>query len=728
MNLFTISSVIVIISNFSIAVFLLSKGLKNLTNKVFFCIAASGGIWGLGTLGFSMVPFGEPGRALFYWKIACLGSILTPVFFTHFIFSYLGLKKRFFILVIYCLGVIFLIFNFFKPKLFLGEVRFLFNDFYWLDWRKSKSLPYLIFYLGFYWALLPYTFFLLLSFYKRVSGIARMQAKYIILGSVIGWLGPEFLFLPIFGIDIYPVSNFFIAFYPLIFAYAVIKYRLMDVTVAITRTGIFIAVYTVVLGIPFALAVSYKELLLTFFGVNWWMWPLILMAVLATSGPFIYIFLERKAEDRLLKEQRRYQDTLKQASVGMTRIRDLKRLLDLIAHIITKTVRITYVGIYLYDVETDQFLLQVSRDKGRVPIPKLTSHNPLITWINLKREPLVYEEIKRQMQDTNQEVFRLLEENMRLLYASVIVPSFLEDRFMGFIVLGDKVSGKIYSFDDLDVFQVLASQAALAVENAQFYEETKQMQEQVAQAEKMATIGTMADGLSHQINNRFYALSLIAGDTIDTIKTADTSKCSPEVKDMIEQVNHALDRIQTNVIQGGEVVKGILKYTRKGDEGFEPLTLDNVLDGTLDMVQYKIKLSEIDIVRGYPKDTPKIKGNLVQLEEVFFNFIDNAYDAIVERRTMLEDQDYRGRITIFAVPKEDNLEIIIEDNGMGIKDDSIKKIFTPFFTTKTSSRKGTGLGLYVIRRIIADIHKGKIGFESAYKVGTRFIIELPIAG
>jgi signal transduction histidine kinase len=73
------------------------------------------------------------------------------------------------------------------------------------------------------------------------------------------------------------------------------------------------------------------------------------------------------------------------------------------------------------------------------------------------------------------------------------------------------------------------------------------------------------------------------------------------------------------------------------------------------------------------------------------------------------------------------LEVVVEDNGIGMKDTDAKKVFTPFFTTKTSSRKGTGLGLYVIRRIITDTHKGKISFESAYKEGTRFILELPIA-
>ena len=246
----------------------------------------------------------------------------------------------------------------------------------------------------------------------------------------------------------------------------------------------------------------------------------------------------------------------------------------------------------------------------------------------------------------------------------------------------------------------------------------------------MATIGTMADGLSHQINNRFYALSLIAGDTIDTIKLTDTARCSPEIQEMIKQINSALERIQVNVMQGGEVVKGILKYTRKGDEGMEALTIDQIIDGTILMVQYKVKLGEIDIIRDYPKDTPKLKANLVQMQEVFFNFIDNAYDSIVERKTLLKEPGYRGKIVVSARKSNtDNIiEITISDNGMGVRQEDIKKIFTPFFTTKVSSRKGTGLGLYVIRNIITESHNGKINFSSEYKRGTKFILELPIAG
>jgi signal transduction histidine kinase len=693
---------------------------KQKIHKIYALLNICVAIWGVGLYFIGNRNLSKD-SALFWWKIAHIGGMLIPVTFFHTMLELCHIKKRRVLIFFYFQAFFFI---FLTILGYIGwKLELLFNAFYYI---KPSGIAYIL--ATFLWFLaMLLGFAVLIRTYVKSSGVKKNQYKYLLLAMIMGFGGGASHFMPVYGIKIYPLS-ILIVFYVLISTYAILKYRLADIRVAITRTGIFVLVYTLVLGLPFAIAIKLRDYLIESLGPGWWMMPLFLMAALATLGPFIYIFLQNKAEARLLHEQRSYQESLKQASIGMTRIRNLHKLLDLITHIVTKNVRISYAAIYLYNRDTNKYTLQISRDKGRVPIPSVDMDNPLVSWITSKREPLIYEEIKRQMEDTGNEIFSLLEQNMTMLTASVIIPSFLEDRFIGFFVLGDKISGQIYTPEDLSVFQVLASQAALAIENAQFYDEAKDMQEQIAQAEKMATIGTMADGLSHQINNRFYALSLIAGDTIDSIKLTDTSKCSPEVQEMISEINHALQRIQANVIQGGTVVKDILKYSRKGDEGLESLTIDQILDNTLEMVQYKVNLAEIDIVRDYTKDTPRLKGNLIQLQEAFFNFIDNAYDAIVERREVLKEAGYRGTVTISAKPKENNLEIIIQDNGMGIKDANNNKVFTPFFTTKTSSRqKGTGLGLYVIRRIITDTHKGKITFESEYKVGTRFILELPLA-
>ena len=128
--------------------------------------------------------------------------------------------------------------------------------------------------------------------------------------------------------------------------------------------------------------------------------PLFLMAVLATVGPFLYIYLQRKAEERLLKEQKRYQDTLKHAAIGMTRIRNLRKLLSLITHIVTKTVRISFAAIYLWDEPNNEYGLQVFRGTNKVPVKKFNADSTLIKWIISKQQPLIYEEVKRQMQDS----------------------------------------------------------------------------------------------------------------------------------------------------------------------------------------------------------------------------------------------------------------------------------------------------------------------------------------
>ncbi|MCX5697751.1 MAG: ATP-binding protein [Candidatus Omnitrophica bacterium] len=725
LSLYVITAWLTTVTASYVGILVYFKNPKSKVNQRWFFMSLSIAFWSL-FLGL-MFNSRSDQAGLIYSRILMIGADFIPFTFYYFVYSFLELendkKQKKILFASYIITIFFLLVNS-SPLLYVRSVSYKLpvNCYY------PDAGPLFSFYVLFYFVLIGYSCLLLYRTSAQLTAQKKNQCKYILFATVVGFLGGATTFPLWYKIKIPPIGSHFVWLYAVTISIAILRYRLMDISVAITRTGIFIAVYTLILGLPFAVAGFLRGWLIEFLGPQWWILPLGLMAGLATVGPFVYIFLERRAENRLLREQKRYQDTLKQVSIGMTRIRDLHRLLNLITHIITKTVRIAYAAIYLYDQDVQEYILKVSRDKNREFIPKITPDAPLISWLILKHQSLIYEEVKRQMQDEASPAFKKLEDNMRSLGASVVIPSFLEDKLIGIILLGDKLSGQIYTPEDLNVFQVLANQAALAIENAQFYEETQKMQEQIAQAEKMATVGTMADGLSHQINNRFHALSLIAGDTIDTIRLTDTSNCTPEIQEMIKGINYALDRIKSNVIQGGEVVKGILKYTRKGDEGLEPLTMDQILDATLDMVKYKVKLSEIDIIRNYAKEIPNIKGNFVQLQEVFFNFIDNAYDAINERKAALNEPGYRGKITISARQKTDKtIEILVDDNGMGIYGHNSEKIFTPFFTTKTSSRKGTGLGLYVIRKIITDTHKGKISFESTHKSGTRFTIELSIA-
>jgi len=373
-------------------------------------------------------------------------------------------------------------------------------------------------------------------------------------------------------------------------------------------------------------------------------------------------------------------------------------------------------------------VLKASKSTEFVPSPEvqIDRESDLISYMYRYKEPVVQEEVKQKAQDFKDNKFQNINELMEKIDAAVIVPSFIENRLIAFVVLGKKKSGEVYSQDDLVVFSILANQSALAIENAQFYEDMKKTQEQLFKAEKMATIGTMADGLSHQINNRLHAMGFIAGDALDTLRFKKKKKLSKEMQELVDDMEYSLKKIEDNVKQGGEIVEGLLKYTRKGEEGFIAVNFDSLISAAIEMVQFKIKLDQIEIVKNYDTSTYHIKGNFTQLQEVFFNIIDNSYDAMMQRKSELKEEGYKPILEITAEKRGKNMDIIMKDNGMGVKKEDIHKLFTPFFTTKLSSKKGTGLGLYVIRQIIEENHGGRVRFSSEFKQGSQTLITLPV--
>ena len=487
--------------------------------------------------------------------------------------------------------------------------------------------------------------------------------------------------------------------------------------------SIFIFVYSLVLGIPVWL--GFKLL-----GKGLWLLPVTFMGIFATLGPFIFLYIQKRAEDRLLQEQRRYQATLRQASAGMGKIKDLKKLLNMIVYVLTHAIQIEHALVYIYDEGQKKYVLGAAKRKsGNIKfIENIEENSPLIQYILDKKNPVIFEEIKQKAQDYKDLQLTQIEQIITSLEGALLVPIFIDQELIAIIIMGKKESGKVYTEDDLAVFSILANQTALAIENAIFYEDMKRTHEQLFQAEKMATIGTMADGLSHQINNRFHALGFIAGDALDTIHLYQNDLTPEKMKEVMAELNRAFVRVQENVIQGGEIVQGLLKYTRKGDAGFVAVDVDEVLKSAIEMVQFKIKVHELKIIHDYdPASIPKIKANFTHLQEVFFILIDNGYDAMMQRKNEKKEPDYQPTLIVRVVKEDNSARIIFEDNGIGVKDEDMHKLFTPFFTTKLSSKKGTGLGLYVIKKIVEDNHQGQVEMVSKYMQGTQMKLRLPIA-
>ncbi len=702
----------------SFGFFAFVKNRKSAVNQSFLLLTISIFIW-LFFYAIAMRITNDYEKSLEFYKYGYIGIIFIPVAFYHFVSSFLGRRDTYLKAVIYLLALVFVVVLYSSSRLIDGL--------YLYKWGYYPQASHSIhpFFLFFFMGLFTLAFIFLFSEYLREVNLIRLaKLRYVISASVLASIG-SIDFIPNYGITIYPFGFIFMIQLPLVFAYAIMKYRLMDISIVMTKTTIFLVVYSFVLGCPFAMGFILQEQLIHVLGNNWWIIPLISSTTLASIGPHIYGFIQKKAEQNLLQEQRQYQSTLRQASLGMGRIKNLNKLLTLIVHIVTRAVRLEHCSIYLLHEETGRFVLKAVKGKKftETSLSAIPRDSILVSYLRKKMEPIVYDEIKQKAQDFNDKELFEIESISKTIDGALIVPSFIENKMIAIFVLGNKKSGKLYTQDDLAVFSILANQSALAIENAQFYENVKKTHEQLLQAEKMATIGTMADGLSHQINNRLHAMGFIAGDAIDSIKL---HKPDQDTQKLLDEIKHSLERIQDNVKRGGEIVEGLLKYTRKGAEGFEAVDLNKLVDASIEMLQFKIKIDQINIVRNFNGNTPKILGNFTQLQEVFFNIIDNSYDAMMQRKDEMKEPGYKGCLEIGASRNGVKIEITFRDNGIGVKKENLEKLFTPFFTTKLSSRKGTGLGLYVIRQIIQENHEGGVSFTSEYKKGSETKMILPI--
>jgi len=711
-NIYSFSSLFAAIFCLASGIFVFVKRPKDKKCKFFAIASILTGLWT--SFPFIMSRAHNEASALFFARIIYISAILSAPAWLHFVFAVVKEKwskrENRILFLSYCLSVPFLFFSF-SPFFLRGVNRF-------APHFSVIPGPLYIFFVNIFGLIFIYIIKTILSSVRVASGYYRNRLKFILFSFIFGFLSGIIHFASAyFNKEPFPHDLLLIAYTSLI-AYAIFRYRLMDITLAITRTGIFVAVYTLLLGIPFIITVQLKDWFINTLGVNWWMLPSGSIALLATVGPFIYIYFQRKAENRLLSEQRQYQETLQQAASGMTRIHNIERLLNFIVELVTKAVRISHSAIYLFDEKSEEFLLKASRNFKKGQISSITKKSSLIVWAEKKKEPLVYEEIKRKAEEAPNPTLKELEEEMRSLNASVVVPSFLEDKLLSLLILGDKCSGRIYTSEDMNIFSTLASQAALGIENASLYENIEQqvrqrtqklveVQKQLIQAEKLATVGTLAGGVAHEINN---PLTAILANTQMLLATADSFDA--DAKESLKLIEEASKRCRT-------IVQKLMTYARKPLESSEAPEIDllKVLKKVISFLGYQLEQENVKIISEVKGDTYIVRGNHNELEQVVTNLILNAKDAIKQIKES-------GVIYIFLSKSDDWIKLEVKDEGAGIPKKIISRIFDPFFTTKDVG-KGAGLGLSICQTIV-EKHNGSITVQSEPNKGSTFTVQLPI--
>jgi C4-dicarboxylate-specific signal transduction histidine kinase len=300
----------------------------------------------------------------------------------------------------------------------------------------------------------------------------------------------------------------------------------------------------------------------------------------------------------------------------------------------------------------------------------------------------------------------------------VAIPLVLNEQLLGVINLGKKSNLKRYNAVDFQFLTTLKNQSAIALSNSLIYQnieeqvkertqELVEVQKQLIQAEKLATVGTLSGGVAHEINNPLSAI-LMNVQMLLAVSDDDGVKVDKESLELIEE---ATQRCRT-------IVQKLMVYAKKPLETDEISVTDLcvVLKKTLAFIGYQLEQDNIKIIMNIKEEPLTVMGNPNELEQVFTNIILNARDAVKEAKR-------DGKIYISLFKDRNDVKVEIKDEGIGIPQECISKIFDPFFTTKEIG-KGLGLGLSICQSIV-EKYKGRISVQSEFRNGTIFTIVFP---
>lgn len=257
--------------------------------------------------------------------------------------------------------------------------------------------------------------------------------------------------------------------------------------------------------------------------------------------------------------------------------------------------------------------------------------------------------------------------------------------------------------EEVSLIEMVAREISIHVERYETEEHKSRLQEQLRHADRLATIGQLAAGVAHELNE---PLANVLG-------FAQLAAKSPKLP---KQAADDMQKIVRNCLHAREVIHKLLTFARQMPPEKALVNLNQVVRDGLYFLESRCSKAGIEVVRTLDSDLPEIYADASQVHQVLVNLVVNAIQAMHEG----------GKVTIETRRGNDSAILAVSDTGCGMTDAVRQNIFTPFFTTKDVN-EGTGLGLAVVHGIVAS-HNGRISVQSTVGTGSRFDIELPIDG
>lgn len=625
---------------------------------------------------------------------------MSPIF-TQFSASFVKIKLSFlFYAINYLISFIFILFTYSSLFAIGGEDFLIFHE-----WPRPGPLFHLVLIYFAINVIFGHTL-LVNKYFKTKESIIKNQILYVLLGGVFGFFGGSVNFLPWYRIPLLPVTTILVSLWVLLPAYAILRYRLMDIYLAIKRT----AAYSLSAGLLTAfiaiLVITATNLLSSFANVS----SLKISIVAALLIAVLFNPLRNRIQiliDKLFyKKTYDYYHTIQEVSSTLASVFELEKIYQYLGDVINEAMGLKDVYLLAgasggsFDVvchissKKDKNIKKKAEHEKTEEI-KVNKFSGILKFYKTSNIILIQDELPNYEEHLGQETVDRIKKDLEVFHGEAVVPVFIDEKLTLLMVLGGKISGDIFTNEDVNLLNTISVQTAIALKNARLYQ-------QKINSERLASIGMMSATFAHEVRNPLTSLKTFA-------------------QLMPEKYNDFEFRDTFSKIVVGEIEKidGLISDLLDFSSNKKPIRINNInltelLDKIVDYVKGKLEFekSKIVVEKNYSGDVISMSGDEVKLKQAFSNIIINGCQAMHGEGVLRINIKNNGK----------HFDVIVEDTGEGIHPEDLSKIFDPFITTK---ERGIGLGLAISKRVIED-HKGKIHIKSQLSKGTTFTISLPV--
>ncbi|MBI2925183.1 MAG: hypothetical protein HYY24_05705 [Verrucomicrobia bacterium] len=692
------------IFHFFLTFFVLTRDLRAAINRAYALWGFSLTLWNLSAFCMFRAPDAATGQ--FWAQFLWLGVVFLPISICHLclLMAQINIGRALPALYLMHLGFAATIFT----GHFVGDVRRIHVGYY--------SIPGPVFwaYMGVYVAVAVATVAMLYTKQRALPRLHQTRLRSLLLAYGLLLLCGTNDLLPILGLDRYPLTN--IPFYPmgnlaailfgLVVCYSVLQHQLLDIHITLGRLAarlvrlmFFFLVGLCLLLLLTAIAPN-QFTLFTFFSS---------LGVLLVSSLIASVFFPRlfgdgsdALERRILGDRFEYHDKIRGFTESMPWYSDPDGLLNDFEELLLKTVRVRSYHIILLDEATRVFsLFRAYPDQDPTQYPELHATSPVFEHFQAtKVDYLALNHDYAMAGETTRE--RAVRQQLKKFDAEFCFPFFSGDDLFGLLLIGAKTSGEPYTPHDLHLFTSLVTNLSLNLNQIR-------LKKQIWAAQELELMGRMSRGLAHDLNNLITPISTFLQ------LAASAAHHNDPGAELLPIALRNVDTVRAYINEA-------LFFSQNQVPQFQADRLDLLVCKGVELAETKLRRDEgmAIVVHELPEVT--IHMDAVLILRLISNLLSNAIDASPPGAKIEIDLQTLAR----TEPHRDWYRLRVIDHGEGISRENLKRVFTPYFTTKDhgDERRGFGLGLAISRKIV-HLHGGNLKIESEQNRGTVVAVDLP---